>query len=1792
MTLALRHWRERSVDAPYGHGESEKVELHNKIAVRTCNLCRIKHAVGDAFSLEHIWPTDLVRFECYKELLSLPGIFAFTFDNCMFGERYRHRQVLIVNQPWMMALCRDCDKSHKHLTIGFDGDIKTWQVSPFAAGLVEKWVEAFVKFLKAPSADLCPLCYDLRQKRVSEATRSGKEVAFAVVERLASVVGHAVAGGFTSGQLSCVISGSDDPDEVVLRVGQIGPGVSNLTSVDLPRSELLSVMSPLLDNPERRRDQHLSSEKALKATRNSYKSDGKKQRQEEMFPELMREVEAKRAQLDQPLRWPDPASRLSEDFRREAWKKSEEKIGGSPEEKHRFFEAIVMAFPQCFWMEGCEAPTVRDHVINFRVKPGAKPVARQPIPLSPYDNLRVEYHIAENVAQGKLRRIRVGEEALPEWSTPVFIVDQDAKGLLGRMVCAYGPVNSCLEITTFPSADPQVAFDIAAFKKHHTVVDAIWGYTQFLLDDSTKRLLVVCARSGLYEWLRMPFGPAPAPAEMQSYVATRFGSLRDRHGLPFCTPLMDDISVSSSTLEEHIEHLEQLLSTASESGFEFKLAKAQFNQEELELWGCICGAQGRRAQPRKIQQLTEWPIPTSAAAVNSFLCFVNYLRDYMDPEWVKHELTLRPFRKKEVRFEPLWSSDPKYEASFRAIRTMLSEGATLTHIDYEAAARPELTGRPLEMFVDASDYGWAATLTQRPSPHAAPKIVAIVAKGFTDVQQRWSAMERELYALWQGVVSMERFVRGFRLYCYIDHKNNIFTEAQLDNRRRSKKMSNWALELQQFDLVRVWIRGEANILGDAPSRAPWEHLLAQHLPIPDLPVRDLVNRLYRDPESVELLVAARKVELTGDAPWVPIADATLDAVTQPGYVTPEFGGIAAEALRAEVGLGEVLWGCGPDWPMWPQYLLAPQPIESVLAASVVGRPRPAEAAIPLDFRHVVDERGHNFVIRWSTEILFDDDKRRGSLFFNARESGETVARQQAWDYFLECYRRVGVSQTRVRAKQRAEFGALGPPDDSGRKFHGDRDKVFRAWLHYDPSVHHGHLKVSFWNNKVDTFASSEKFCGHCQFLGESRKFGRVFNSFQCLGHESGSAADLVTTDEPPAVLTGSASDGARPDVLTTGTVDRWEFDVGRSAWVRFHNVPRTSLYVPVEVESGCPELGKLQAWAESRQQFEGAALQVYQYNWRECAASPPEASETQWTGETLFYLEAVAPVGGEHDARRVPDTTRSLVERRDSVERSLVDSLGSAGIERHMLIEGQRKCVDFAAIYVVLLADAEGQDRYRTLRAMRRGSPALFPDRMTNDRILRISEKYELIDSLLFRRVYDRVEGELQLRCCVPNTPCGNFELPGIGEKKLGYRERILLEYHNGPLAGHPGREKTTEMVERSWWWPHLFEDVRRWCRRCVTCQAEHGTSGISAWARTEFYSRPFRVLEFDLIKCHDAQTTSAGASEYVLTVVDCFSRWPWIVPIPDRKAKTVANALLTKVMLGLALFPAVLRSDNALEFVSEIVECMNRTLEIRHVLGSVYHPQSQGAVERLNRSVNEVVRALVEGHPEDWETRLPFAETILRISPMPVLGGRSPYEVVTGLRPTLPSMLDARHNVREITVDEYSKNLLEHFRSTQAEIERVQEAMVENRDKALKGRLSAELHLGDVVLVKRVRDERQPGPVRFHDKTYPGLCRVRKKINVHTFIVEDLADPKSILPFNEQQHAERLVKVELPVLGLSEAQPRTLEILQEDGVTWVRWRVEKFAVDGRVQLVCLDEAEQGRKQWADLSQVRYRWVR
>ena len=130
----------------------------------------------------------------------------------------------------------------------------------------------------------------------------------------------------------------------------------------------------------------------------------------------------------------------------------------------------------------------------------------------------------------------------------------------------------------------------------------------------------------------------------------------------------------------------------------------------------------------------------------------------MPAEFVRYKPIRKPFREKKADFG-MYERNPEYKQAFDWIRKALAKHAILHHIDYDAAANPEASGRPLELYIDASGYGWAGVLTQRLVPHGAPKIVSLICKGFKDVEVRWSAMERALFALWRGVVEHEKYLK-------------------------------------------------------------------------------------------------------------------------------------------------------------------------------------------------------------------------------------------------------------------------------------------------------------------------------------------------------------------------------------------------------------------------------------------------------------------------------------------------------------------------------------------------------------------------------------------------------------------------------------------------------------------------------------------------------------------------------------------------------------------------------------------------------------------------------------------------------------------------------------------------------------------------------------------------------------------------------------------------------------------------------------------------------------------------
>ena len=122
-----------------------------------------------------------------------------------------------------------------------------------------------------------------------------------------------------------------------------------------------------------------AEELAGKGAHTSYKRKGVKERQESLFLQLLKEIEEKRAARSIGNEWGGEA-RYGVAFRNELAKQACPLIGGTEEEKKVFFDRAIGAHPECFYIKGCDPPTISDKLIHFRLKPGAKPVARQPTP--------------------------------------------------------------------------------------------------------------------------------------------------------------------------------------------------------------------------------------------------------------------------------------------------------------------------------------------------------------------------------------------------------------------------------------------------------------------------------------------------------------------------------------------------------------------------------------------------------------------------------------------------------------------------------------------------------------------------------------------------------------------------------------------------------------------------------------------------------------------------------------------------------------------------------------------------------------------------------------------------------------------------------------------------------------------------------------------------------------------------------------------------------------------------------------------------------------------------------------------------------------------------------------------------------------------------------------------------------------------------------------------------------------------------------------------------------------------
>ena len=125
---------------------------------------------------------------------------------------------------------------------------------------------------------------------------------------------------------------------------------------------------------------------------------------------------------------------------------------------------------------------------------------------------------------------------------------------------------------------------------------------------------------GFYECECMPFGLTNAPATFQWLMQSCLGNLY----LHYCIICLGDVIVFSKTPEEHIIRLRAVFKKLKQAELKLKSSKCEFFRQQLTYLGHVVSKEGIQTDPKKVEAICMWPIPTNMTEVRSFFGFTNY----------------------------------------------------------------------------------------------------------------------------------------------------------------------------------------------------------------------------------------------------------------------------------------------------------------------------------------------------------------------------------------------------------------------------------------------------------------------------------------------------------------------------------------------------------------------------------------------------------------------------------------------------------------------------------------------------------------------------------------------------------------------------------------------------------------------------------------------------------------------------------------------------------------------------------------------------------------------------------------------------------------------------------------------------------------------------------------------------------------------------------------------------------------------------------------------------------------
>lgn len=418
-----------------------------------------------------------------------------------------------------------------------------------------------------------------------------------------------------------------------------------------------------------------------------------------------------------------------------------------------------------------------------------RPVFRKPYRLSHKENEIVNEKIRDLLDAGIIR------ESSSDYASPVVLVKK--KGGDYRLCVDYRALNACTVKDRYPLPHIEDQVTRLSGKTFFTTLDLAQGYYQVPLNEESIGKTAFVTPSGQYEFLKMPFGLANAPAVFSRLIQLTLGKVSQDIAL-----YLDDVMIPTSTTHEGLKLLRQVLQLLTDANLKLNLKKCGFLKTSATYLGHEITAGTIQPGQAKIKCVADYKQPRNVHEIRQFIGLTSYFRKFIH-NFAQIARPLTELTKKDVE----WQWGPDQEVAFQTLKQRLVERPVLGIYDKDAKT---------ELHTDASSIGLGGILMQY-QRDGSLKPIAYFSRVTSAEEKHYHSYELETLAVVESLKRFRIYLTGIPVKVVTDCAALRTTLIKKD---LIPRIARWWLAIQDFDLEIEYRPGERMRHVDALSRNP------------------------------------------------------------------------------------------------------------------------------------------------------------------------------------------------------------------------------------------------------------------------------------------------------------------------------------------------------------------------------------------------------------------------------------------------------------------------------------------------------------------------------------------------------------------------------------------------------------------------------------------------------------------------------------------------------------------------------------------------------------------------------------------------------------------------------------------------------------------------------------------------------------------------------------------------------------------------------------------------------------